>query len=558
MTLGRATSKRILVLDLLGNGRLERAIGRVADLLVPILERLGIACVVVRPSAHPRKTRSFEEALVVADDSDIEQAMRRTYRELMSLLAPDSWWRPAAQFCTYNVEQAFRLALIVRACQSEGRGVVHFVTRSGSCARLLSDLLGHSKVQGLPQVKLMTLLPQKRSAVKIHASASRRRPSAALPGPMDVLFVSQSRAIADTLEQVGTALRALSPTCKVSSLDGVELEELITRRRHGALLLESSRASTMAPAALMKYLDRSERASVEMAIPDVAAASELFIEWGLKVLVVGNDRFGLGSIAVAAARRAGIRTILVQDGVAADLPTWWSCGAEIVCASGAQLRDILVRAGRSQSDILVVGQPRRRTRVLAQASGAKVDDASTSVLVALQQHHGTQYCQTLFSMLRRVSTSRSTPLAVTVRLHPGCSDAVVELVSKQVARDRWSVDVETDLYVSLAIADLVVGEYSTVLVEAVLCGVPAASFEPSLLPPTLSLSKAGVSARFSSAAQLSQIVHDARSRDSSSFERYFAAARYLFGESDGTSSSRIAESILSLVSRESAGAVKRT
>ncbi len=140
-----------------------------------------------------------------------------------------------------------------------------------------------------------------------------------------------------------------------------------------------------------------------------------------EVVIVGNDRAWAGQGFVHLARRHGIPSVCVQDGVAGDVPFWWWLTADCLAATSAQLVQMLVRHGVGPERCRVTGQPRYdllsqsgpQDQLAARAT-LGLDPATFSVLFAVQAMHGPDYVRSVVSALCAVPG-----IHVMLRPHPG-------------------------------------------------------------------------------------------------------------------------------------------
>jgi hypothetical protein len=219
------------------------------------------------------------------------------------------------------------------------------------------------------------------------------------------------------------------------------------------------------------------------------------------LIIVGNDRVGPGAALVCAARSLGIRTLSVQDGVAADEPLWWIRHAEWTASNGTQLRDLLVARGAPGANIRITGQPRygpleksassRRAERQRERAALPRRGSPPVVLVALQDKHDVSFVRELLYGIAILAELR--PVNIIVRPHPSSNVESAEWLPPDAkSSQRWVVDSTTPAMEALEQATIVVGQYSTMLAEAAARGIPVVSFHPAPAPVTLDLSACGV------------------------------------------------------------------
>lgn len=267
------------------------------------------------------------------------------------------------------------------------------------------------------------------------------------------------------------------------------------------------------------------------------------------LIIVGNDRVGPSAALVCAARELGIRTLSVQDGVAADEPLWWIRHAEWTASNGTQLRDLLVSRGAPEDRIRITGQPRYgplRSSPDPRLAQRQPEKASVPVvLVALQDKHDVSFVRELVHAIALVADLR--PVSVIVRPHPS---SVVRLSAclppRARSSARWFIDSRTPAMQALEQATVVVGQYSTMLAEAAARGIPVISFHPSPAPVTLDLSTCGVAQRAGSTEELVQRCLDAIDGRGGP-DNASRAALALLGALDGRSADRVAAFALEIL-----------
>ena len=321
-----------------------------------------------------------------------------------------------------------------------------------------------------------------------------------------ILAVAGTAAISASLEQVVARLRALTkhdvqfittkqlPAVKLPASIPAELAE-----PSNTMFAASSETRIMQRVALAvgrDVLRRGQSQNVRV---------EVFREWlraaPPSLVIVGNDRWVSDAALVCAARDLGIPSLCVQDGVAADIPIWWTRLADWTASNGTQLRDILVSLGISGNRIRVTGQP-RYDKFLAKFNEVSYEQARTTIgicgeshnpvaLVVLQEAHDASYVRELLAALFVVMQRRA--LTVVIRPHPATSMEIETMLPRELmTTGRLMIDRKSSVPIALRAADIAIGQYSTMLIEAVLMGIPAIVFLPSPTPVVLDLAAAGV------------------------------------------------------------------
>jgi hypothetical protein len=206
-----------------------------------------------------------------------------------------------------------------------------------------------------------------------------------------------------------------------------------------------------------------------------------------KVLVVGNDRFWTGQTYTRLGDSLGIRTVCLQDGIAAPVPNHTYSTAVHVLAAGTLWPALLSPENRRPRSVSVVGQPRydrartafeqRRRREPQPPSRAR-----NRVLLIMQDIHRIEYPRSILAEVLRVEGTQ-----VMIRAHPAFRPAGLDRLAGPRVRFSQGGDIVDDL----AWADLVVTEYSTVAVEALALGLPVLSVTLSGRPPLLDFTVPG-------------------------------------------------------------------
>jgi hypothetical protein len=407
--------------------------------------------------------------------------------------------------------------------------------RADRCARSLRRHGHRASVIPLPSVRLGRKIPMQATAVDYQYDG----------GACDVLFVPESTAMAASLDRVAGC---------VSQHTGVRVGCAYTIPRP----VDATASSASPEAATIRLELKALRAidfPVDISETTIAAelatlrqARSLLRQATPKLLVLGNDRFVTGQLLVTAAHEQGTRVLCVQDGMAADVPGWWFRRADFTAANGVFFRDLLVREGADPSSVTVTGQPRydalfREAAELDPATARKnlgVGSGGPVVLFALQDTHDARYVAAIVNALMSIPEIR-----VVIRPHPWHSGEVFQNLESTYA-GRVSVARERTLLDCLLGADLVVSQYSTMLVEAAALRIPGVAVSLSGSPDPIDLSKHGVAA---GATDLEGFVAIVRrilgARPDLSAVR--SEAEHLVGPWDGESTMRVAQLVLRLV-----------
>jgi hypothetical protein len=206
-----------------------------------------------------------------------------------------------------------------------------------------------------------------------------------------------------------------------------------------------------------------------------------------RVLVVGNDRFWTGQTYTRLGNACGIRTVCLQDGIAAPVPNHTYSTAGHILAAGTLWPALLAPENRRTRRVSVVGQPRydraragfeeRRRRRPAPPSRVR-----NRVLLILQDIHRLDYARIVVAEALRVEG-----IEVLIRAHPAHRPPGLD----RLAGPRVQFSPGGNIVDDLAWADLVVTEYSTVAVEALALGLPVLSVTLSGRPPLLDFTVPG-------------------------------------------------------------------
>lgn len=533
--------------DLLGYGRLERIVEALVKLCEPCLRLCGVHCALLYSDARPRRPGTVEALAGRISWEGFERRLRAEFGALIVSTAPDSQWRPAVGLAGIYFGHAMSVGLAAHALWVATGLRTIVITRAGATGELLARLVQGQEADAGRGVRVARVLPSSR--VDVERLDGRPLPVVATPGAVaeGALLVAQSAAIRQSLEEVASELRVMRPAVRQLLVDDMKWHSLVA----GSVQDDPGPGDEAASLRFRGVLDGPGLVAATRAASDVSAAVVLLRQLRPKVVIVGNDRFGAGAVVVSAARKVGIRTVLVQDGIAADIPPWWVSTAEVICSSGRQLHDIVKRSPCLPHKLIETGQPRSHSALLVKKARTVFSLAAGKphlhLVVILQVHHRAGYCDALFDCISFVAGSGRVVLDVSVRCHPQHRGAVGSHVTRSVATRGWRLDEAPSPLTSLASASIVVGEYSTVLVEATLAGIPAASFEPTLVPPPISLGELGVAVPFASGEELLAICMRSNEEVLASLAQASPMAKYLLGEADLGEARRVATIVATLL-----------
>ena len=433
--------------------------------------------------------------------------------------------------------QALALGAVQRLRPTRTVVISSSTRRAVRCARWLRQHGHRASVIPVPSASLGRKAPLQATAIEYQYEG----------GQCDVLFVPESTAMAGSLEDVAAC---------VSQELGME----VGRARAVPRPSEDSRARTRRNASVVRSgMEALSRLDFPVSISEATLGAEwatweqaraLLRRAAPKLLVIGNDRFVTGQLLVATAHELGARVLCIQDGLAADVPQWWLRRADFTAANGTFLRDILVREGADPSSVTVTGQP-RYDRLLRNAKAVRREAARANlgvsgdlpvVLFALQDTHDPRYISAIVNALMSIAEIR-----VVVRPHPWHPrDVVRDLESTYAARLRVARD--NPLLDCLVAADVVVSQYSTVLVEAAMLGIPGVGVSLSGSRDPIDLSEHGIVAGARDLETFVTAVRRALEGQSDISAARFEAEQ-LIGPLDGQSAARVARLVVTLLER---------
>lgn len=407
--------------------------------------------------------------------------------------------------------------------------------RAARCAEWLRHHGHPAFVVPVPSTNLGRRAPMQATAVAYEYDGGR----------CDVLFVPESAAMAASLEGVAACL---------SEHGGVAVGRARTIPSRFEPVGSRRRCEDMALRSALEALKHFEfpvdisKTTLAAELATFSQARHLLRKAAPKLLVIGNDRFVTGQLLVVAAHEQGCRVLCVQDGMAADVPGWWLRRADFTAANGVFFRDLLVRQGADPASVTVTGQPRYDTllrdarqldRATARTNLGVAGDLPV-VLFALQDTHDERYVSAVMNALMSIPNVR-----VVIRPHPWHpGDAFRDLESAYAT--RISVARDCRLLDCLLAADVVVSQFSTLLVEAVVLGTPGIAISLSGSPDPIDLAKQRIVA---GARDLDTFVAAVRRILTGGFDPSAARAEAerLIGPVDGLSSDRVVQLIVRLL-----------
>lgn len=379
----------------------------------------------------------------------------------------------------------------------------------------------------------------------------------------DVLVVSESEAMAAMLRPVVEELRRrgeheISYTHSTRVTPDAEMVRSARSTAANALASAADAESETAGLSLVEQgLVRAlQRRRLVEAILACKEIERLLERARPRLLVIGNDRVWTGQLLVQAAHRRGIPVLCVQDGLAADVPAWWLRTADHTACNGTHLRDLLVRRGTPASRLTVTGQPRNdslfaRASELDTAAARRalgLAESGLQLLVALQGSHDQEYVR---SVLREAS--RVPGATIIVRTHPWQSPELVSSVVAQLRLPNVLLRPDDNSAVALRAADVVISQYSTMLVEAAALGTPAVAVTLSRRRNPIDLSDEGIAVGANRRKEILPAIQAALNRSPAEITSAKAAAERLIGPFDGRATTRVANLVSELLSQSPKG-----
>jgi hypothetical protein len=270
--------------------------------------------------------------------------------------------------------------------------------------------------------------------------------------------------------------------------------------------------------------------------------------------VLFTDREASRIAWLEAARRHGVPTVAIQHGmVYPNSPEYWRPGTpsavrpDTTCVFGAWERDLLVgQAGFAPSTVVVTGSPRwdPETAPLDGSARAAVrhdlgvapDQRLLLVSVAHNPLMGELHT---FAALARVLGGPLPGVHLVIKLHPqdeaeSRHEAFLVGLARAggYAAPPMTVVRDMDVYVLLRAADAHLGQYSTVLTDAVVAGTPNMIIVGQAHADVLGYVAAGVATPVSSVAEVRAFMADPRPPQPSA-RRRFLDAHFRGGDASG-------------------------
>lgn len=238
---------------------------------------------------------------------------------------------------------------------------------------------------------------------------------------------------------------------------------------------------------------------------------------GAGAVVIGNDFSPFERLVVQEARRAGVASILVQDGVIAlegdhagggarsgstlvtlakralsllGLPfapkPYGLGGCDAVCVYGPSTADALIRRGVPQATIHVTGQPRYDTPAAAPDAAATRRRRQGPIVVTTQpfSRYGLASAADETRTFAHMIAAAAAHGRTVVKLHPD-TDQASRAALQAAAPDGVRFEQQSPIEALLADARAVVTLSSTTALEAMLHGVPVVVVDAPGFPTTL-------------------------------------------------------------------------
>ncbi len=278
-----------------------------------------------------------------------------------------------------------------------------------------------------------------------------------------------------------------------------------------------------------------------------------------EVILMGNDRWWGGQTFVQLARRRGIPSVCVQDGLAGEHPSWWWLAADRMAATSEQVVQALVRHGVSPERCRVTGQPRYDLLARSGPDDERIartslglDPSTFAVLFAAQWMHGPDYVWGVVSALLAVPGIR-----VMLRPHPSDRRDLWDRLMREYGSERVTLHRAGDSLSLVRACDALVTQHSTVVLEAALLGKAVITTEFGGLSGPAGMIADGIATQVRGLEQLTREVrrlataaHAPRPKPSGSLP---AAWRGLIGPVDGRAGDRVAELVAELLQRVPSG-----
>jgi len=265
-------------------------------------------------------------------------------------------------------------------------------------------------------------------------------------------------------------------------------------------------------------------------------------------LAVASDQHRIGRIAIAAARRHGIRSVVLQHGLPQARIGYLPVVADVVATWSVASQEWFAEAGTPRDSLVVTGNP--RVDALA-AQPAAMPDAPHLLLALSPAAMSTNEAlvRDVVASLDHVPGAR-----LTVKLHPGQGDwsFVDDIVRRASDPGRVTVRRDEPLYGLLASASVVVVHRSSVAVEALVAHRPVIVHRAGTEPTTADLELAELSLVVTETPQqLAAAAQELGQPDAA--DRYLsdrgAAIDRIAGPLDGQSAARIVDLLRTMIGR---------
>lgn len=559
-------SGTLVFLDSAGSSRREQLALAALRPFAALARRMGaptFAYRVLVESALPLSERDIVPADVLGPD-EVDAARRAAFEAAMRAVRsggvaslPDPVEGALhAGVLAYRFADVAEAALFAnRAARRAEAARVLVVSTSGWRGRYIARTLRREGIPAfalaIPDTVPMIGDGAQRALELVRYEVSEELPADESP---DVLLVAESPAIHGSLLPVAQRLREDAGR-RVALVRGTYLPAGRGTRRSRSAPRGARRRPASAEAAVLDAIGRDlsvrQGAKADLTRPDVEALLERFRP---RLLAVGNDRIWSGQLLVQAARRRDIPVLCVQDGLAVDTPSWWFWAADYTATNGPFLRELLIRLGAPRDTVFVTGQPRmdamhdRLTRLSTTEARASLglDGTRRYALLALQGVHGREYIREALAGLTRVDGLR-----VLVRPHPRQDRQMLDAALAEARRGGATVELRAgdDIGTLLRAVDVVVSQYSTVLVEAALMGTPSVSLTLSGGLNPLDLAREALALEARSAPELGSAVARALELDARALEAARVRAEVLLGPFDGRAAERVADLVEALLLR---------
>jgi hypothetical protein len=325
----------------------------------------------------------------------------------------------------------------------------------------------------------------------------------------------ERRLVGDARRSLAGVWRELTAEPPLMAFGEIDLGPLALRRLR-PLVLRSMPFLAAESAAVERYFDAT--------VPEAVA--------------IASDQHRIGRLTVAAARRRGIRSVVVQHGLPQGRIGYLPVIADLVAAWSSASRDWFVDAGTPPESVVVTGNPRfdaLATTHRAQPRGLHILLALSPTALATNE----ALVRSALEALDRLPGGR-----LTVKLHPGQSDwsFVARIVRSATNRTRIAVRRHEPLYPLLAEASVVVVHRSSVAIEALVAQRPVIVHRVGTEPTTADLELADLQLRVTE--RPSDLAAAAIELSGAAAARRYLAERaseidHIAGPLDGRSAERI-------------------